>query len=204
MPRIRAENIRIHKEKTRRDLLASAATQFARYGYQDTSLADIAAEVGVGRTTVYEYFADKEAVLVTLVEETMPPVVDAIVGSIPDGIGARESLSLLIKGHLEFIADDTNVAVLIMRETPKLSPSAQEQIRKTHRRLELAILDTCRRGSESGEFVAMDAKAAAELVNALVVWAARNLLRRREPRRALADVTDTVLSLLFDGVVARR
>ena len=202
MPRIRAENIQAHKEQTRSDLLASAAAQFARYGYHDTALADIAADVGVGRTTVYEYFADKEAVLVTLVEETLPPVVDSIVDSISPDLSARAQLEKLVRGHLEFIADDANVAVLIMREAPKLSADAQASIRNSHGRLEQAILAACKKGARVDEFGDISPTQAAELVNTVVMWGARLLLRRDRPKAALNGVVATVLEFLFNGLGA--
>jgi len=50
-----------HKERTRRDLLASARKLFAERGYQATSAADIAAGAGVTERTLFRYFPNKIA-----------------------------------------------------------------------------------------------------------------------------------------------
>ena len=52
MPRIRADSIVEHKEKTRSEILDAGATLFRSQGYTDTNLGDIAAYVGIGRTTL--------------------------------------------------------------------------------------------------------------------------------------------------------
>jgi AcrR family transcriptional regulator len=43
-------------------IVAAAVPVFSRYGYARTSMADIAAEAGVSRATLYLHFKDKEAV----------------------------------------------------------------------------------------------------------------------------------------------
>ncbi len=202
MPRIRAESITAHKTLTRRQVLDAAAELFLEQGYGATSLADIAAEVGIGRTTLYEYFPDKEAVLITLVEETLPAVVDGIVDGLPEGLTARERLGELLLRHLEFVSNQDNLGTLLMREGASLSPRAQAAIAAVHRRLTEAIRQTCVRGADTGEFRDVSPDATAELVNALVMAAARQLLRSPEPKADFHTVGDTMLGLLFDGLVA--
>jgi AcrR family transcriptional regulator len=62
-----------HKERTRRDLLASARTLFAERGYHATSAADIAAGAGVTERTLFRYFPNKLAL-----------VLDELIGLLPD------------------------------------------------------------------------------------------------------------------------
>ena len=52
-------------------ILAVAAEQFARHGYEDTKWADIAAAVGVGTTGLYYYFESKEHCLFTIMEQVL-------------------------------------------------------------------------------------------------------------------------------------
>src|SRR5215469_975242 len=67
-----------HKERTRRDLLASARTLFAERGYQATSAADIAAAAGVTERTLFRYFPSKIALVLDEVIALLPEMAESI------------------------------------------------------------------------------------------------------------------------------
>ncbi|KGE70988.1 TetR/AcrR family transcriptional regulator [Spirochaeta lutea] len=53
--------------------IAAAAEQlFAEQGYRKTTMAAIASRLGIGRTTVYDYFRSKEDILIYLIEQKIP------------------------------------------------------------------------------------------------------------------------------------
>jgi AcrR family transcriptional regulator len=61
-----------HREQVRSRLFAALAELVAEKGFDAVTLAQIAERAGVGRTAVYNHFADKEAMLVGLImHETM-------------------------------------------------------------------------------------------------------------------------------------
>jgi AcrR family transcriptional regulator len=202
MPRIRADNIEAHKALTRRQILETAEELFLELGYTDTSFADIAAEIGVGRTTLYEYFGDKEEILVELVRDSLPPLVDSIVDGIPAGLDAGQRLGELVVRHLEFICDESNVGTLIMRETPLLTPETQERIREAHSRLESTLVAIVSEGVADGRFRPVDPELAGELVNSIVMSTARGLLRSSDPKGRLHETSDVMLDFLSHGLGA--
>ncbi|WP_232531934.1 TetR/AcrR family transcriptional regulator [Microbacterium halophytorum] len=53
----------------RRRIIEDATCLFAREGYTDTSLRDIAAQVGVSKSALYHHFPSKEALLLAVAEE---------------------------------------------------------------------------------------------------------------------------------------
>jgi len=53
-------------ERTRTALMSAAAFRFGRYGYDGTSVRDIAGDVGVDAALVYRYFGSKEALFETV------------------------------------------------------------------------------------------------------------------------------------------
>jgi len=53
----------------RQAILASAFTQFSRYGFRRTSMEDIAKETGTSRASLYSYFENKEAIFRGLAAE---------------------------------------------------------------------------------------------------------------------------------------
>jgi AcrR family transcriptional regulator len=202
MPRIRAENIAAHKELTRRQILDVAVDLFVADGYAETALADIAADVGVGRTTLYEYFRDKEEILMALVEETFPELIDGIIGAIPDGTSHRERLGELVVASLLFVSDPSNVGTMVMRELPRLSEAAQARVRSSHQRLEREIVAECAAGVAAGEFRDMDPRWVGRIAGEMAMSAARTLLRDADPKQRVHEVADSLLAMLFDGLAA--
>lgn len=68
MPKIIGATIAEHREVTRARLFDALSLLMAERGFDAITLADIAAEAGVGRTAVYNHFADKEALLIAYIE----------------------------------------------------------------------------------------------------------------------------------------
>jgi len=63
MPKIIGGSLHAHREQTRTRLFAALSSLMADRGFDVITLADIAAAAGIGRTAVYNHFADKESLL---------------------------------------------------------------------------------------------------------------------------------------------
>lgn len=202
MPRIRASTIEEHKRQTRAQILDAAADLFRSYGYADTNLGDISAYVGIGRTTLYEYFSDKEDVLVNLVEDRIPGVVEALLGGVPDEVSTRERLGELIVRGLEFVSSDDDLGSILMREVPRLSEPAQKRIRRAHKPLEDEVVRVCTLGIESGEFRQFDPVDAGRLVFSMMMAASESLRRDRDAKGKIHEAADTLVRFVFEGLAS--
>ncbi len=78
MPKIIGGSLREHREQTRRRLFEALSTLLADRGFDAITLADIAATAGVGRTAVYNHFADKEALLVAFIADETDQYAEAL------------------------------------------------------------------------------------------------------------------------------
>lgn len=102
------------RERTRNALREAAFRLFAEHGYEDTTVARIAAEAGVSHMTFFRYFPTKEDVVLRddydpLLEELIraqPPdkpalrrVRDAVMSAVP-AVYARERDALLLRSRL--------------------------------------------------------------------------------------------------------
>lgn len=202
MPRIRASTIAEHKSQTRAEILDAAAALFKGQGYLETSLGDLAGYVGIGRTTLYEYFTDKEDVLASLVEDRIPRLIDRLLDGIASDASAPRQLTQLMIRSLEFISNDEDLGTLLMRETPRLSTATQQRIRRSHGRLLDEITSLCARGMESGEFRAFEPKEAGRLVYSVMWSASQTLLRERDPAQRRHEVAETVVRFILEGLAA--
>ena len=202
MPRIRAENIAEHKALTRTQILAVAQGLFAEWGYEDTSFGDISASVGIGRTTLYEYFTDKDDLLASLVEETLPQTIRDMVAQIRDDVTPTERLRQLTVLMVEFVAVDPTLGLLLHREVPKLSADAQARVAVAHQGLSHEFADAYRSGVAAGELKLLPAGLAGRFLNDLIMSAAKALIDSKDPTAKLPEVTNAVTDLLFNGLTA--
>ena len=104
--------------RTRAEIVATAERHFAERGFQDTSLADIAADVGIRRTSISYHFSSKQE-LYTAVLET---VFAGWAKSLPSGGTAAYRLEAAMIGWIDFVAQRTTAARLIVRESVNAQP----------------------------------------------------------------------------------
>jgi AcrR family transcriptional regulator len=201
MPRIQADTVAEHKQLVRRRLLAAATDLFAELGYEETTFADLAAEAGVGRTTIYEYFRDKDDLLATLVEEELPATIDTMVAALPVGVPTVERLEALVRALVEFVATDPTLGYLLHREVPKLGLEARARVGAAHRGLVGEFIELLRAGVAEGVLRPIPLDVMGHLVQDLVMSGAQLLIDAPNPSQRLTEVTDAVVEVTFGGIV---
>jgi len=121
MPKINAATIDEHKELTRQGLLDAGAALFVSLGLAGTSIGMLADEAGIARTTVYEYFPNKEAVLAELIYERLPLVAERTLENLPKGDVVDRLTEILRRSLVSFFEFPVETALLFKasRELPK-------------------------------------------------------------------------------------
>jgi AcrR family transcriptional regulator len=202
MPRIRAGNIEEHKELTRRQILDAAQELFSEHGYQDTSLGDIAASIGIGRTTLYEYFKDKEDLLASLVDETLPEVFQEMATLLRPEDSYIDQLADLTVRLTEWVVTDPTLGLLLHREVPRLSDATQQRIGVAHQDLSKEYARIYRGGVMSGEMRSMPWDLAGRFVQDLVMSASKVLIDSEDPQERMREVCDAMVGFLKNGISA--
>lgn len=197
MPKIRAASIDEHKELTRRSLLDAARRLIDEAGSADVPLGEIALGAGVGRTTFYDYFDDRDDVIAAMVEEKLPQVISELIASVPDDLETRERLAQLASRTVEFVATDRVFGVILHREAGRMGPDAQQRIRTSHSQLATELASIYMTGVSEGVFRSMPPYLAGRLIQDTIMSAARALIED-ETRRA--EVTEGVEGFLLGGL----
>jgi len=198
MPRIHAANIEAHKAHTRRQILDAAGLLFSRVGYAEASFGAIADLVGVGRTTIYQYFKDKDDLLASLVEDELPRALDKLLGSLP-AVGPAQRLAALLRSFIVFLAADEHLGPILIRDAPKLSEQAQLRVGRSHASLRAELEGLYAEGVAAGELREL----APPLVGMLLESAMRAARRSQEAGLAAELVADQVVEILLNGVSSR-
>jgi AcrR family transcriptional regulator len=198
MPRIRAATIGEHKSLVRAGLLDSARRLIEEEETAEISLAEVALAAGVGRTTFYEYFADRDDVIACLVEDELPLILDELIGSVDPGLPTRDRLGLLATKTIEFVATDRVFGVILHREVGKLGLEAQARIRDSHAMLASEMTSLYTLGVKEGVFRPMPPRVAGRLIQDTIMSGARLLIA--DPGD-MASVVAHVREFLLGGIV---
>ncbi len=202
MPRINAASIDEHRRVTRRALLDGAHDLFGRLGYAETTLGDVAAHAGLGRTTFYDYFSDKEDLLASLVEELLPKVFAAMIGELPPSLPPRDELAALVFMMVEFVVSDPVFGLILHTDVPRLGPEAQQRIGASHQNLISEFARIYRTGVAAGQFRKMPFDLAGHFILDVVMSGARTLLNGKEPKKRFHEVADETVRFLLGGLAA--
>src|ERR1700759_733003 len=134
----------------REELTRIAARLFAERGYQGTSLADLAEELGVQKPSLYHHIASKEDLLWEGAGEGAEAF-HAALDSIPADARATGRIRLALRGHLAVVAGQLDVATVFVREWRHLSGERRERFTAERRRYEERGRDLFREGVEQSE-----------------------------------------------------
>lgn len=200
MPRIRATSIDEHKALTRAALLASAKTLIAAAGTAEIPLGEIALAAGVGRTTLYDYFDDRDDLIATMVEAELPGVIDDLIEADPVSGTAGERLTDLAARTVEFVASDPVLGLILHREVGRMGPEAEQRIRAAHSHLAEAMVGLYHEGVETGELRAMPPDLAGRLIQDSIMSAAKSVISAPNPMEHTATVTRHLRQFLLGGL----
>lgn len=197
MPRIRAASIDEHKVLTRRALLDAARELIDEAGTAEISLGDLSIAAGIGRTTFYDYFSDRDDVIASLVEEELPRVLADLIASVPDDLSTPDRLAELASRTVEFVAEDRVFGVILHREVGRMSQDAQDRILESHADLSSEMASLYVRGVKEGLFNPMPPALAGRLIQDTIMSAARVLI---DEAGSSAEVTDGLKRYLLGGL----
>jgi len=200
MPRIRAESIEAHKALTRSDIVDAAHEILAEMGSADISLGEVAHAAGIGRTTLYEYFRDKDDLIASLVEERLPVVVDEMIDAVSDLLDVETRILALAAATVRFVISDPVLGVILHRELPRLSADAQARVRVAHADLAREMTASWMRGVEQGIFRTMAPDAAGRFMNELIMAAAKILISSNDAEGRLPEVLTDLEHFLLGGL----
>src|SRR5215208_2150828 len=185
----------------KREAIMRAATKvFARSGYFNSKVADIARAAGVADGTVYLYFKSKEEILRSIFERNTSEAVRAGREELAKIEDPREKLRRIARHHLERLGDDRDLAVVFQVELRGTTKFMEEFSAAGLAEYLGLIRSTFEEGQRAGVFrQELNARVVAKvLFGALDEMATNWILSKR--RYKLQPMADQVLDIFLNGV----
>jgi len=156
---------------------------------------------GIARTTVYEYFPNKEAVLAELIEERLPPIVDQIIEDLPD-VRPADRLAEILRRSFAMVARFPVEATLLFRVSRELSKPERDAAWSVLDRIRLELVRLCREGVEIGDFIGVDPRSLGAIVADHLVGGIDEISVRGGDSAEI--VAASRIAFLYDGLGATR
>lgn len=101
VPKISGATIGEHREKTSARIFRATRELIREHGLQPFSLADVAARAGVGRTAIYNYFPDRETLLLEFISGETEDYLNSLRFALDEVVHPVDRLRVFIRMQME-------------------------------------------------------------------------------------------------------
>jgi TetR/AcrR family fatty acid metabolism transcriptional regulator len=133
-------------------IIKAATKVFAKKGFFNAKVADIAKEAQVADGTIYLYFDNKDDILISLFEEQMKIVLENMISEISKEKDAVRKIEKFALTHLKLIELNKNVAEIIQVELRQSSKFMKEYKNERFLKYLNLIDEIIREGQKQGVF----------------------------------------------------
>ncbi|MBX3492681.1 MAG: TetR family transcriptional regulator [Parvibaculum sp.] len=184
----------------RRALLKTSARFFKQNGFHETTLDDLARELGIGKGTLYHYIKSKNDILYEVQSIAIKEIETAIESALANPGTALDRIRKLLHDYASILADDFG-ACLVTNGVHALEARNRDEILSAQLRLTEALRQLVAEGIEDSSIVPCDPLVACAALSGAIM----NLAYWYDPGRhePLSEVVDGMIRILFDGLASR-
>ena len=136
----------------REQIVDAAGEHFSQYGYDKTTVSDLAKAIGFSKAYIYKFFDSKQAIGEAICSKTLTTIVaaveDAVAGAPTPTEKFRRMFKTLVSTGVGLFFNDRKLYDIAAHAAGEGWPSARAY---THRIKEI-LTDVVRQGREAGEF----------------------------------------------------
>ncbi len=182
--------------RRRHEIFHQVVNVFLKKGFQETSMREIAEAAGLGKSTLYDYFRNKDEILVYYFEDELDDLTTEAQQIAVAHKSADQRLREITQMHMELLQANKNLFMKMSMEAQRLKLESQKKIqekRHAYQDLVRALIDE---GIREGAFRKVDSLLAARiLITSLapVVFTSR-------PTGAPQEMVNETLDIFFKGI----
>lgn len=163
VPKIIGSSLAEHRHHVRSKLFDALSRLMSEAGFDAVSLADIAAAAGVGRTSVYNHFPDKESLLIGFIEHETSSFVADLTAALEQVQDPQEQLRVYVREQIQLkrtyhLAPGPDLRSVVSRAT-------LQRLREHVLQVEAVLREILNTGIESGRLPDQDLGAVVPLIN---------------------------------------
>jgi len=193
------ENLTREAERKKK-ILTSAMKIIGQKGFQNATIAEIAKEAGIGDATIYEYFKNKEDLLLAIPAETTKDLIADINEHMMGIKGAFNKLRKFIWWWLNYVEKNPGYGVVVLLELKTSKTYVSTKAYQAARKFYQIILDIIQEGQEED---VIKKEINSYLARSLCVGAMEHIIIRwllKDRKYSLLQYADELADLLIDSL----
>jgi len=163
----------INPKENKKDLIVEAAVRvFSQKGYHNTKMEEIAIAAGIGKGTIYEYFASKLQLLQEILERSFNLYDQTMASDIKNMMFIEEKIKLLVEAHFKFCQENKELTRILFWDTDIMDEElrnwgCQKRVDKEKR-----LQEFIQAGIDREEIRAIDAKLLTVIIGGVLssIW----------------------------------
>jgi AcrR family transcriptional regulator len=192
-------------EQRRAQILDAAYRVFSTKGYRDTTIADVAAELGMGHGTFYRYFTNKYDIFQQVLGTALMRVAKIIASEDASAANSvdeyRAQVGRVGANLLALLDADPAIPRLLFYEAMGISPELDEHIQRSWELAGQVTEAYLVNGKQKGFLRAdLDTHVVSLAINALIFEGGRRVLRAKDRAEAKQRWLASLTALIFDGI----
>ena len=140
------------EHNVREQIVEAAEEHFSRYGYEKTTVSDLAREIGFSKAYIYKFFDSKQGIGEAICAKTLSAIVAAVEQAVADAPTPTEKFRRMFKTltatGVSLFFNDRKLYDIAASSAGEGWPSA----RAYGERIRQILLEIVREGRETGEF----------------------------------------------------
>ena len=152
------------------EILEAARKIFAKKGFADATMDEIAAASGLAKGTLYLYFLSKRDLYLRTLQQGVTELLDRVTANIQEASGVRAKLRVMIATRVKYAEEDRDFFKIYLTEFVNLThpASINKELRDVRFKLAQGIEQILRDGVESREIQPLDVAAAAFTIQDMI------------------------------------
>jgi AcrR family transcriptional regulator len=189
------------KRDTAEIILEAALKRFSEYGYNKTTMAEIAEDTGMSAANIYRYFKGKEEIAAACAKNCMCEKIDVLKEIIRDKkLSASEKLEKYILETLRMSQEAALENKKIDEVCTEVTKSKPEIIYDKIANSKALIIEILSYGNQTGEFNVDDLMDTATAINASIVVFDVPMFMSLYSEKEFEEKAHSVIKLLLNGL----
>jgi AcrR family transcriptional regulator len=188
------------ESEKRGQILSLSKKRFERFGYNKTTVDEIASDAGVSKRTLYQEFESKEKILQELFMFEALSVRKAILNQIKKITDPLEKLQTYLRLAKKYLDQNPFIVNVLNDESGFFAPFLKDKALLVEEGIEEIMVSILKEGMEKGVFRKMEEKVVGHCMFLLFKGFTYG---KREGSKPFGNQTIEVLDFIINGIAAR-